>query len=534
MKTKLNIFLAKADKPLNSLIKSIDDDNLLNIEVTNGTFYYKQVDAKIPAWIDSFFGNELGDVDLASKTIQAVYVTEVAIDSETNRFFAITFGLGRNILNLDNFEEDFGLTTTLNLVDTNDLRSVDTNSLGNGAMKHFIQIGHSSSLRDFGIDLEKDLVKNISGKVSDSEMLANAKSITGKQSVTLSSDIDIHDIDEFLLVLYQYYQRDDYRNRFPGMNNATKIKDKVKQEELDNTMLRTFNGLAPECNIELLLPDLKLNHEIGAFKYGSSDETFSELEIDDLKRTLLSMFRDGQITIAKLKNNHIRMLSEEGIQTGKWSIYKCLSVDMQQGDRQYVLNEGQWYSFDMDYVNNVNEFFEGIELSDIDMQEYQKEVNSAETENNYNDRICNDCQQFEKMDCNCVHPFNQTSIEVCDIFDKESRAFIHVKHYTSSSVMSHLFAQGTVSAELLLTPTLRNQILDRKPSLADCIFIDDFKASSYKIVYAIIDKNKGSRNRYPGDRPHLPFFSKISLRQAVQRLQGFGYTVMLKRIRWNQ
>jgi uncharacterized protein (TIGR04141 family) len=41
-----------------------------------------------------------------------------------------------------------------------------------------------------------------------------------------------------------------------------------------------------------------------------------------------------------------------------------------------------------------------------------------------------------------------TPIEICDLLSEEGR-FIHVKRKLSSSSLSHLFAQGYVSAELL-------------------------------------------------------------------------------------
>lgn len=535
MKTKLNIFLAKAEKDIEDLIKSYEDDSLLHLNVTNGTFYYKEAQDKVPRWVENFFGEDLQGEDLCNKSIQAVFLTEVEVSEGTTRYFAITFGLGRNILILDNFEESFGLTTTLNLVNENELRSLDTNSLGNGSVKHFIQMGHSSSLKDFDIDLEKDLVKNLSGKLTDENLPGDAKSICGKQSVSISANVDTSNIHDFLRSLYGHYQRQDYLQRFPGMNNAKVIKEKSRIEELDNQMLRAFNDeINDEFNIEISLPELRLNHEIGTFTYGSSDTHHSELDLYDLKTDLNSTMRGQQISIPTLKNRHIRVFSGDGNMIDKWSIYNCLSVDLRDRNKQYVLNEGKWYSFDLDYVNNINSFYESIELSDISLSEYRDHGHLKETENDYNERICNNNEQLELMDCQCINIHNQTQFEVCDIFDKQRMSFIHIKHNTGSSMLSHLSLQGVVSGELMLYKSVRDELLSKKANLDSQIYSDIYSASNYEVVYAIIDRSKASRNRYQDDRPHLPFFSKISLRHAVNILRNYGYNVKLKRIKWSE
>lgn len=535
MKTKLNIFLAKEGKSKEMLIKQINDDSLHQVEVTNGTFYYKEAVDKIPVWVESLFDDELQGESIANKTIQAVYLSETEVVAGQPRFFAITFGLGRNILNLDNFEENFGFITTLNLVNENDLRSLDTDSLGSGSKKHFIQIGHSSKLKDFGIDLEKDLVKNISGKLSDVEGVGDAKSICGKQSVLLSSNVTLADLPEFFRTLYRHFQSRNYLERFPGMNHAKIIKDKSRIEELDNHVLRIFNGeLEEESNIELAIPELKLNHEIGSFRYASSENPHSELDLNELREALQSVLRGRQVTIRTLKSNYIRMLSDDGTQIDKWKIYNCISADLAEREKQYVLNEGKWYSFDIDYAQTVKDFYNSLEISETLFDDYRPATHYNETENQYNDRISRNNDQFEKVDCECITPFDQTPIEICDIYDKATDSFIHVKRNEGSSLLSHLFLQGSVSAELLRNKSVREDLLRRVSNLSQNISLDYFNPETYTIVYAIIDRSKATRTRHIGDRPRIPFFSKISIRQVVNSLTGLGYTIKLKRIKWSE
>jgi uncharacterized protein (TIGR04141 family) len=48
-------------------------------------------------------------------------------------------------------------------------------------------------------------------------------------------------------------------------------------------------------------------------------------------------------------------------------------------------------------------------------------------------------------------------------------------------------------------------------------------ANKYEIIYGII-------SHVDSERPHLPFFSKVSFKNAKRRLEAFGYSVKLKTI----
>ena len=122
-----------------------------------------------------------------------------------------------------------------------------------------------------------------------------------------------------------------------------------------------------------------------------------------------------------------------------------------------------------------------------------------------------------------VHGGGHSKIEFCDLLSRD-RKIIHVKRYGNSSVLSHLFAQGVVSGELFISdPEFRAKLNDKLP--ADLRLPDPQSrpvADQYEVVYGIVSKSQ---------RPlELPFFSKVSLRNARRRLTGYGFNVTLKKI----
>ncbi len=128
------------------------------------------------------------------------------------------------------------------------------------------------------------------------------------------------------------------------------------------------------------------------------------------------------------------------------------------------------------------------------------------------------------MDCDLImHGGGHSSIEFCDLLTAEKH-LVFIKRYSGSQQLSHLFAQGVVSAELFVQDAaFREKLNDKLPvghKLANTA--DRPHAEDYEVVFAIISKSKN-----PLD---IPFFSKVSLRAARKRLEAYGYRVTKKKI----
>jgi uncharacterized protein (TIGR04141 family) len=116
--------------------------------------------------------------------------------------------------------------------------------------------------------------------------------------------------------------------------------------------------------------------------------------------------------------------------------------------------------------------------------------------------------------------YNQ--IEFCDLYAKD-REIIHIKRYGSSSVLSHLFSQGLVSGELFQTDgQFRKEVQAKLPPSHRFNCEQKPRAGEFKVVFSVISDS-------PGDLV-LPFFSKLNLKHAVRRLEGYGFDVALAKI----
>ena len=208
----------------------------------------------------------------------------------------------------------------------------------------------------------------------------------------------------------------------------------------------------------------------------------------------------------------------------KWSVYTCIIWETYHQDELYILIEGRWYHVGTDYAETVRRFVNDIESSDVELISARE----GQPEKKYNEKAADGSDRLLNMDRE-YFSFGtaRTKIEFCDLLSKRGK-FIHVKRGVGSSTLSHLFSQGTVSAEAFAYEQASRRAL-RNHVGADSdfnVFPDKPPTcSDYEVCYAIISPKSIS-----DWGATLPFFSNVNLRQRTRRLRRMGFNVTLKHI----
>jgi uncharacterized protein (TIGR04141 family) len=147
------------------------------------------------------------------------------------------------------------------------------------------------------------------------------------------------------------------------------------------------------------------------------------------------------------------------------------------------------------------------------------------TETEYNSRVAGLFpSNFALMDADIIqHGGGRSRIEFCDLF-ADHKDIIHIKKYGSASMLSHLFSQGLVSGELFqMDSEFRRKVNEKLPSAHRLSNPDRRpRQGAYQVIFGVISS-------VPGDLV-LPFFSRLNMKHAVRRLQGFGYRVTKAKI----
>ena len=229
---------------------------------------------------------------------------------------------------------------------------------------------------------------------------------------------------------------------------------------------------------------------------------------------------DRPLDLETLKAKSIYRISastEEVVDT--WSAFRCLYSEIGLDDKLYLLNNGRWYEIAAGFTEQVNRHFEQMPRSDLVFPDC--ETNDEET---YNKSVAEMLPDYTCLDRQIImHGGGRGRVEFCDLITNDKQ-LIHVKRYGGSDLLSHLFNQGIVSGELFVGDSdfrqKANGLLPDGLKIADTRL--PLKASDYEVVYAIISKS-------PRDLD-MPFFSKVSLRNAYRRLSSYGYKVSIKKI----
>jgi uncharacterized protein (TIGR04141 family) len=211
-----------------------------------------------------------------------------------------------------------------------------------------------------------------------------------------------------------------------------------------------------------------------------------------------------------------------------WPVWRCLVGEVQHHGNTFLLDEGEFFQVSKDYLTDLNAAIAAIPMSNVPLPP----TTPTTLEGDYNEGAARGSEQLVLLDKKTVRVEGRTTpIEVCDLLTS-GRQFIHVKRHLGSSDLSHLFAQGLVSAELLQSSVpfrkaARAKIAEAAQGRDGFDFVSEagITTNDIEVVYAIAERWKG---RTPVDA--LPFFSKVNLRETAQNLSSRGFRVGLFQI----
>lgn len=276
-KTKLSISLIKEGIAINNVLKP----GIPSLTLANGLdLYYKNNQPISPKWLNTFLKGEfVGQDSLLGKSVSAVILYQINVGENTHRIFAVCFGYGKALLETNVVEKRFGLLTTLNCVDADKLRSIDINSMEAIPLNNRIQSSALAEIRNFNIDVDRDLLKSVTGKASGDAL---SGTISGADSLSVSTDKSYDEIEDFLKHCYHLYKSDHYREAgFDWINQIQEIKDKTLIERLDQQLILEFNS-ENSARIWTSIPEIIDYYSLESFKL-KSDIIYDDLSVSIIK-----------------------------------------------------------------------------------------------------------------------------------------------------------------------------------------------------------------------------------------------------------
>lgn len=502
-----------------SQVKAYDLDSKYDLE---GKLFIKIPEEKIPTWrifTENIVGSPLNE--LANRSSSAVLIIKTAKET-----MAFTFGYGRFLIDTKYFVHDFGIKTALNTLNHDSLRSVDLFTLEDQSVQKKAQASRESSIGVFGIDISRDVLRAVMGAPKPGVTLKN---ISGGDAVySFGTEINVNEISDLVGLLSDYYNNESYKNQFSWVDNIRKVKEKSEIDNLDKHLLDNIK-LKNE-SIIITIPEIVQWDTIYGFSFTRAKKSIRPT-IE--KSEYLDNIDPATVSIDLIKGDRLFVYDINETES-EYQIYKCIYFEYKEEDKTYILFSGLWYEINNVFISRIDAILARIKISKLtfptvyvwDEIHGKEKKSKIETEGDYNVRAAR-TSGYYLLDRKLIKSNRTTTaIELCDLMT-DKKQFIHVKHRKGGSAgLSHLFAQGSVSAEILLGDKefrieTRKVLKEVHAGLQDSVPLNNFKSDGVEIVFLILGEDSASL------KDNLPFFSKVNLSKAFENLSQRGFEVTI-------
>lgn len=489
----------------------------------SGKFYYQSSASRQPAWVSEVS-------PLLQSPITSVFSASssgLLIVEASSKYFAFTFGFGKTFLDPSKIQRQFGLRVALNRINPSQIRSMDTKTFEDMVVTKNTQASRSSDIPTFGVDISRDILRAVAGEPRD---LGFAKRLAGSDALVLSTELSFKDIGQKCVDLYSAYTDNAYKADFEWIDHLTVVEDRAVLNSLDSLLEQQLR-LSDTSQTHMATPEPIAWEDIDGFRIGGTRlEVYEDLNLDEY------LFKLGpgrtKITIDLLRQRSVSIrYTRSGEFDGAWNVYQCLVSEQRIANQLYALIEGRWFAVSDTLVSQVDQFIGGLTPNILPISDGTID----ETEPDYNKRMAkNEPDNLLLLDAKIKRPGGaSTGIEFCDLLTGDGD-LIHIKRKSRSSTLSHLFAQGSISATTFVSDgeyrdQLREHIERTVPQRARSKWLalipdsaTTVNKSNYSVAFVVLTKGKTSGPDW------LPFFSKLNLMQHGRQLQSLGFSVTVR------
>lgn len=393
--------------------------------------------------------------------------------------WAVTFGMGFQLLNQDRIDNGFGQRIAIRSANPLGLNSISKTTLDERPRIERSTIANGAPLRSFGFEDLGDLATRLvtEGKIDGVGTSGKIVKIRGSDSLNLPLSKNItsllSDIESIKKVLAKNPAYED----LAALEQLAVVKDKRRIAELDNQLIDAI-GKDDSTLLALTFPH-EMADEYGtvdAYKLLGTRERTPRDYMPTLK-DILSPIRkvSKERRLQKLESLAIALFEnadDESPSSSRIPVKKWLAFQTEIDGLRYFLHNGRWYLMDRNYAETVKRrthaifdrgaYFDNLpswNLVKIPGDEGQQRRKNAELAYNkiLADHLGGLCLD-QKLVTSETH---KHGIEACDVLLKDG-IFVHVKHVDASSPASHLLAQALVSAEVLSYDQTAQQNLARR------------------------------------------------------------------------
>ena len=523
--------------PEHFILTDPERDSVVSTEDPNSQLFWSREarhDAEWQQAIQALFPNAPGfPVELPA----AVIITKVPTVNG-DEWFGICYGHGHTLLNSEKIVRRWGLKVALNLICAGAsgrefLRRVDSRIIRANSLIIARQASRPDSIDSFGINTQTDILRAITGQPFDEVW---GSTVYGQDGVSILMEGNLSDAQHLLSELEEIHDKLDYQQRFGWVDHIFPIRDISLRSALFEQFINDlrFKNIG---KLNLNTPEIT-DWGNSAFRIkgiGKSDSNIDPTLLEYLEileqhvapsNTTDALNALDALNIERLKQHRLVNVTNGD----SWPLLHCIEGEILYNGKTYYFSDGQFLEIDSDFVAEVNAYLN----NKIQPAERIFPNNNLKLkEEDYILQIGRSQSDLLIMDQKTIDgfPTATSKVELCDLLS-DQHEFIHIKRGIRSSTFSHLVMQAQNSVEhFWRSDEFRNRAITKIQEIEATIQPtppsrwsgslsglppNDLDAH---VIFAVT----GNWNRM-NFIERLPFFSRLSLRLAIQNLEGFSVT----------
>ncbi|CAL9540969.1 hypothetical protein SUDANB120_04245 [Streptomyces sp. enrichment culture] len=445
--------------------------------------------------------------------------------------FALTFGMGHLLLDQSRISPGFGLDFVLRAAQPDAIRQVTHSLMDARGRTDRSSAAQGQHIRAFPIEEYGEVVSRLVGVLSETELTIGKHGKNGRRTAQVAGTdaLKIHlgaqpeDLRRDLVQVRAILARRSPAPDFEAIARVRPLKSGDPRRSVLEGRLDDLLGASPDTgSLALAVPAACLDQEDAALSYrvkvGPVRRLIPSPSIGDIVE-LLDGVPPGK-RLEALSSGHIQMhRDEEGADpvSAQVKARTWITAEIPLGTSRYFHHEGRWFEIGDRYLEGIRSEVDTL-LTTPAGPTLPAWTTDLATEEAYNleaakhGYVCLD----RRLIRTAQHP---RGFEAADLLAADG-TLIHVKRAESSAPLSHLFAQGRVSAEALrfdaeARAAFVRRVRERSPGHP---LGEEF--TPRKVVYAISLKSGKALTT-----ANLFTFAQVSLLQAARALRAQGIDV---------
>lgn len=523
---------------LGDLIEDFDETKIIypenygsNLNNISCVVYRRQGNYKKPDWAEKL--RKTTGIDISNKLLdtlsQGASVLIPVTKNDKNYMFILNYATGHFSIKKSIINKYFGIYIAhKELIDgrasikRGKSREISTNPINKDRM-----FGKSIDDENFNILLEdNEVIREVTAYSKDKKQFYHAM-VGSYSSLNITLNYELDEDEEYITIeklknslcklidIYDSVTEADKKRLFKGLA-PVEITDEMKSiiSEKLSSNLNDFFFFEPENDINLV--------QIDHFKIGNI--VCTDFDINRYAE-------NQELTYQKLENENVTILDDNGNELKKWNLLDCLYGEFEANGNVYFISHGELFDINRDKYNDINEnvasiedksfslSIDGINRVNQSIKDYiESGAQKIRKEYCYNKELSSELSAELLDDANKHIVVYDTQIEVCDVFVPQEKVFIHSKIRRGPDSLSHLFAQGIVSANAYAQTPRRyveavNSKIQETAKHIDC----NWHGSTVK--YIILTNRKMEKK--------FPFFAKMHLNNVINDLRSKNFNVKL-------